>query len=171
MVETSQSQPSTQASSPPLPPPADDERIFAIIGYFAFLFIVPLLVKPRSKFCQHHAKQSMIMFLVFIIILVILALIPLFGSIFTLAIFALYILSIYRAYRGDYWRIPVIAPIAEKIDVSMLYGKAGLNVEQLGKLREKAKEMGGKMTDAVKSMGGQEEKPQPPSSPPPSEQK
>ncbi len=143
----------------------NDEKIFAVIGYLAFLFVVPLLVKPKSKFCQHHAKQSMVMFLLFIIVLVVLAAIPMVGSIFTLGIFALYILAIYRAYRGDMWNIPVISSISGKIDVSTLYVKGGLNVAQLSQLKDKAAQLGSKMTETVQKLGSQDEGKTPPSTP------
>lgn len=163
------------ASPAPAQPPSavmDDEKIFAVIGYLAFLFVVPLLVKPKSKFCQHHAKQSMIMFLLFIVILIVLAAVPLIGSIFTLGIFALYIIAIYRAYRGDLWNIPVISSLSGKIDVSSLYGKAGLNLAQLGALKEKAQQLGSKVTQSVEKLGKQEETKTPPPQPttPPSSQ-
>lgn len=150
----------------PVEPVTSDEKIFAVVGYLAFLFIVPLLVKPKSKFCQHHAKQSMIMFLLFIIVLVFLAAMPWLGSIFTLAIFALYIIAIYRAYRGDSWNIPIISSISGKMDVSALYGKAGLNLKQFGVLKEQAQKLGEKVSNTVSKLGAQEEGKSPPANPP-----
>lgn len=146
-----------------LPQAESDEKIFAVIGYLAFLFVVPLIAKPKSKFCQLHAKQSMVMFLITILVLVVLAAIPLIGSLLTLALFALYILAIYRSYRGDYWKIPVVSAFSEKIDLAALYGKTGLSIEQIGGLKEKMGELAGKVGEGVKKIGEQEaEKPSQP---------
>ena len=143
-------------TTPMGPPPESDEKIIATIGYLAFLFVVPLIVKPKSKFCQHHAKQSMILFFVTIIVLVFLAVTPLFGSVFTLALFALYILSLYRAFSGDYWKIPVIGTFSDKINLEGLYGKAGISASSLTALKEKAAEAAKQMTKTVDKMSEQE---------------
>ena len=157
--------PATQ-SQEPIQEVASDEKIFAVIGYFAFLFLVPLIVKPKSKFCQHHAKQSMVMFLLFIIILVFLAALPWLGSIFTLGIFALYILAIYRAYRGDYWNIPVISTFSGKINLATLYASGGVSMAQIKAFKENAQKMSSQMVKEVQKIGSQEEqKPQNPSPP------
>ena len=97
-----------------------------------------------------HAKQSMVLFLVTIFVLVILAAIPLLGSLFTLALFALYVLAIYRAYTGEAWRIPFIADLAEKIDLSALYGTiGGAAVSAADKMKEKAEHVADKVSDTV----------------------
>ena len=101
--------------------PEDQERFFAVLGYFAFLFLVTFVAKPKSVFCQFHAKQSMVMFLTTFFVLVILAAVPMVGSLFTLALFALYVVAIYRSYAGELWRIPFISGVADKINLSFLY--------------------------------------------------
>lgn len=169
------SQPASAASpvpaaslAPASPEVLADERIFAVIGYLAFLFVIPLVVKPKSKFCQHHAKQSMVMFLLFILVLVLLAAIPWLGSIFTLAMFALYILAIFRAYRGEFWNIPVISSLAGKIDVSTLYEKGGISMENIKAFKEQAQKLGSKVTESVQKLGTPppQAPPAPPSAPP-----
>jgi uncharacterized membrane protein len=139
-----------------------DEKLLAAIGYIAFLFVIPLLAKPKSAFCKFHAKQSMVLFLITIVVLVVLASIPMIGSLLTLALFAVYVLSIYRAYMGEMWNIPLVSNFAGKIDTDKLYGQAGLAVSGISGLGEKAGQMAQKAVntavDTAQNLGKQEDK-------------
>lgn len=146
----------------------EDEKFFAALGYFGPLFIVPLLVKPKSQYCKFHARQSMVLFLAAILILVILAAIPWFGSLLTMAIFAVYVLAIYKAYKGDFWNIPVISKFAGKMNIDALYGKAGLAISSVSGLKEKAATLADKASGTVKELGKQET--ETPAAQPPSQQ-
>ncbi len=45
---------------------ADDvntNRIFAVLSYIGFLFIIPLLAVPDSKFARFHANQGLVLFI------------------------------------------------------------------------------------------------------------
>lgn len=139
------------------PLPETDEKIIAVIGYLAFFFVVPFIVKPKSKFCMLHAKQSAIMFFLTIIVLMVLVGIQWLGSILTLALFALYIIALYRSAVGDYWKIPVIGNIAEGIHPEALYIKAGISAESLQALKDKATQAAGQVAKSVGKMGSQED--------------
>lgn len=158
----------TPGTSVPAPAPAQapqnamapieaDEKFFAALGYFAFLFVVPLIVKPKSAYCKFHARQSMVMFLGAIIVLIILGLIPWFGSLLTLAIFALYVLAIYKAYNGEMWAIPFVSQFAGKMNIDAMYGKAGLAVGSISGMKEKAAQLANQASSGVKNLGKQEE--------------
>lgn len=134
-----------------------DEKFFAAIGYFSFLFVIPLIVKPKSEFCKFHVKQSMVLFLVSIVVLMFLAAIPMIGSLLTLAFFALNVLVIYRAYIGDMWNIPVVCDFAKKINFDTIFGKAGLAVSGISGMKEKAEDFAKKAGEAAKNMGNQDE--------------
>ena len=134
-----------------------DEKFFAALGYFGPLFVVPLIVKPKSAYCKFHAKQSMVLFLVSIVVLIVLAAVPMVGSLLTLAIFALYVLAIYKAYMGDLWNIPVVSGFAGKIDVESLYGKAGLAVSGISGLKDKAADVAAKAGSTMEKLGKQED--------------
>lgn len=148
---------SAETSPSPQGPVEQDEKLFAAIGYIFFLFVVPLIIKPKSKFCKFHAKQSMVLFLTWIVVLVVLAAIPWFGSIFTIALFALNVLAFYRAFIGDWWSVPVLSKFAGKMDVESLYGKAGLAVGTVSGLKEKVGGVVAKAGETVKTLGKQEE--------------
>lgn len=134
-----------------------DEKLIAAIGYFGPFFVIPLVIKPKSVYCKFHAKQSMAMFLLSILVLVVLASIPMLGSLLTLGLFAVYILAIYRAYKGDLWAIPGVSIFAGKIDVEMLYGKAGLAISNISGFREAASGLVEKTQKTVENLGSQTE--------------
>lgn len=145
----------------------DDEKFFAALGYIAFLFVLTLLAKPRSTYCQFHAKQSMVLFLLTIVVLVFLAAVPWFGSLLTLGLFAIYVLAIYRAYRGELWNIPFVSSLAQKLDIASLYGKSSFAISAVSQLKEKATDFASKASETVKTIGKDEEKAEPPSPPAP----
>lgn len=146
------------SSQAPAAAPEEDEKFFAALGYFGFLFVAPLIVKPKSAYCRFHARQSMVLFLVFFLALIVLATFHMIGSLIMLVLFALYVIAIYRAYRGDLWNIPVISTFAGKMNLESLYSKAGLAVSGISGLKEKAAGLAEKAGEAAKSLGAQEEK-------------
>lgn len=167
-------EPAAAPSSPEVPqttasPVAEDEKFFAALAYFGPLFVITLVVKPKSDFCKFHARQSMVLFLIFILFLMVLFAIPWFGSLMTFVLFAVYVLAIYRAYKGDLWNIPVVSKFAGKMNVEMLYSKAGLAVSGISGLKEKAAGLAEQAAKAAQSLGKQEEGPQaqPPAAQPP----
>lgn len=156
----------------PASPVADDEKFFAALAYFGPLFVITLVVKPKSDFCKFHARQSMVLFLIFILFLMVLFAVPWFGSLMTFVLFAIYVIAIYRAYKGDLWNIPVISNFAGKMNIETLYSKAGLAVSGISGLKEKAAGLADQAAQTAKSLGKQEEGPQqtlppPPQAPPP----
>ena len=100
------------------------EKFLAAIGYFSFLCILPLVLRPQSKFCKFHGKQGLIMtvfFLVFGRIIQVLGAM-MFGSYFlvhNLVVlihlgFAVY--AIYYAYKGEMRSLPLFGNFAKQID-------------------------------------------------------
>lgn len=92
-----------------------DEYILSVLGYLGFLFVLPLLVKPKSSYCKFHALQSVFMFFLAVLVLVILAIVPLLGSLLTLAIIVLYIIVIISALMGKLWKVPLIGFLVNKL--------------------------------------------------------
>lgn len=39
----------------------EQNKIIALLSYLWLLCLVPLLLKPKSKFCKFHAKQGLVM--------------------------------------------------------------------------------------------------------------
>lgn len=97
-----------------------DGKIFAVIGYLGILCIVPLLLKKENKFALFHGKQGLVLFLAEIA-LGIISIIPFLGwfigliGVIGLGILAL--LGIVQALMGNYWKMPVLGDMAEKINL------------------------------------------------------
>jgi len=95
-------------------------KIFAVIGYIGILCLMPLLLKKENKFALFHGKQGLVLFLGEIAIGII-SIIPFLGwFIGFLGILICGILSlvgVIQALMGNYWRMPVVADIADKINI------------------------------------------------------
>lgn len=180
MAEPTSTQPAVQVATPVAPAPApqaapsqapapvgpqsevpNDERLFAALGYFGPLFILPLIVKPKSAFCSAHARQSMVLFIMTVFVLVILAAIPMIGSFLTLGLFALYVIALYKAYSGWPFRIPVVASMADKISLDTIYGQAGVAIKGATSLQDAAAKLAGQAGDTIKGLSKQDTTPAP----------
>ena len=114
-----------------LPPEIEEGKVMAAIGYIGILFLVPLLAKKENKYCQFHGKQGAVLFgaevigaIVLIILSVILNIVPCAGAVISLVLWLAFLacalgLSIWglvMALKGEYWKMPVLAPLAEKVN-------------------------------------------------------
>jgi len=93
----------------------NDNKIYAILSYLGVLFIIPLLMKPKSEFVKFHVKQGIVLTIGWIIGLV---LYPVFGLGFVLqiAIIVLSIMGIINVSEGKMKKLPIISDLAEKFD-------------------------------------------------------
>ena len=93
-------------------------KLYALLSYIGILCLVPLLFKKDNKFALFHGKQGLVVFLGEVAAGVV-NIIPILGQIIcVLAMLILGILSlvgIVKVLMGEYWKIPVVADIAEKI--------------------------------------------------------
>lgn len=98
----------------------EDGKIWAFIGYWWILFLVPLLGKKDNKFALFHGKQGMVLF-VFWVAIFILSFIPFIGGIIGLLGWIigviLAIIGMVKSLQGQYWKMPVLGDIAEKINI------------------------------------------------------
>jgi len=96
----------------------EDNRIIAAIGYLGILFLLPLLIKPKSKFAQFHAKQGLVLFAGWVISLL-LGKIPWIGpTLFYLGSVSIIIMSIVgiiKALQGQFFKMPYIYEYAKKV--------------------------------------------------------
>ena len=95
-------------------------KVYAILAYIGILCLIPLLIKKDNKFALFHAKQGLVLFIAEVIITFIWV-IPFLGwfigAIGWILIPIICIIAIIQVLMGNYWRIPVIADIAEKINI------------------------------------------------------
>jgi len=114
-----------------LPPEIEEGKVLAAIGYVNIFFLVPLLAKKDNEFCRFHGKQGAVLFgaevigaIVLIILSVILNIVPCAGAVISLVLwlayavcaFGLSIWGLVMAFKGEYWKMPLIAPLAEKVN-------------------------------------------------------
>lgn len=96
------------------------EKILAAIGYFSFLCVLPLLLKPESEFCQFHGKQGLAITIVFMVFSVFMWMFSLFwGGVYSLLgllQFLVAIYGIYFAFQGKMQSIPGFSQLAAKFD-------------------------------------------------------
>ena len=98
----------------------EEGKIFAVISYWLFLCILPLMLKKDNKFACFHAKQGLVLF-IFLVGGFIFNIIPIFGGLIYRIVLVIYLLSMLwgtiQALMGNYTRIPIVADIADKISL------------------------------------------------------
>lgn len=95
---------------------ADENKLAAILSYIWILFLIPLLAKKKSKFCQFHAKQGLVLFIIDLGISLV-CWVPLFGQLLVLAALALSIIAIVKTYNGEWWEIPYVYNWSKKFNL------------------------------------------------------
>lgn len=90
----------------------ENNKVVAGLSYIWILFLLPMLLKRDSKYCQFHAKQGLILF-----ILSFLTWIPFFGWLLGLAIIIVSVIGIVKTLAGEWWKIPYIYQWSEKINL------------------------------------------------------
>lgn len=110
----------TGAGGKPQDPEIQDGKFFAAIGYVSLLCLVPLLLKKNNKFAIFHGKQALVLF-IFEVASGILKVVPAVGDVvFTLAFVICGILSvvgILKVLMDEYWEMPGIYEISQKISL------------------------------------------------------
>jgi len=130
--QTTQQEPQAQNKpvqpQKPAPKPLQvpqDEKMWAAIGYIAFLGVVTLAMKPKSKFCRHHASQGLVLFVLWFIGLILLAIGSIFsavGGILMLGITILAVIGIIKAISSYEFNVPVLTGIAKNVPVDAIVG-------------------------------------------------
>lgn len=96
---------------------SSEDKMMAAVGYVWVLFLVPLLAKKDSKFCQFHARQGLVLFIVEVILSIV-WIVPVLGWIVGffgwVATVLLSIMGIINALEGNEWKMPYLAKYADK---------------------------------------------------------
>jgi uncharacterized membrane protein len=117
------------APKPPAEPPVkttQEERMWAAIGYIAFLGVVTLAMKPKSEFCKKHASQGIVLFVIWFIGLIVLAL-PIallsgLGFIVIVGISVLAIIGIVKSISSHEFKLPVLTDLAKMVPIGAIVG-------------------------------------------------
>ena len=89
-----------------------ENKYTAALSYVWILFLIPLLTKKDSKFCQSHAKQGLVLFIASLV-----SWFPLFGWVVGIAVMVISIIGILKVLSGEYWKIPYVSDWAGKIKI------------------------------------------------------
>lgn len=94
----------------------EDNKFLACLSYVSILFLIPLLAKKDSKFCQEHAKQGFVVFIAGIIGSFIFWF-PVIGWLIGLVFFVLVLMAFVKCLMGEFWEVPVIGALRSKINL------------------------------------------------------
>lgn len=96
----------------------EENKLMAAIGYV--ICFIPLFMAKESKFAQFHAKQGLILFIAWVAVAVFSA-VPILGwilsPILSIVLAVISILGIVMAIQGKWYRMPVVADLADKIKI------------------------------------------------------
>jgi uncharacterized membrane protein len=84
----------------------------AALSYLWILFLIPLLSKKDSKYCQFHAKQGLVLF-----ILGLFTWVPIFGWLLFVVLVAVSVFSILKVINGEWYKIPYIYDWSKKFNL------------------------------------------------------
>lgn len=93
-------------------------KVYAILAYLWILCLIPLLLKKENKFALFHAKQGLVLFIGELVV-GFLGLVPFLGWVVlylgTILFGVLSLVGIIQVLMGNYWKMPVVGDVAEKI--------------------------------------------------------
>ncbi len=100
-------------------PQIETYRYAAAIGYLWILCLLPLMLK-KSKFAQFHGKQGLVLLIAWFAVWMV-SWIPILGWIIGffghMTLFLAMYFGIRGAWRGEYWKMPILGEYAEKIEI------------------------------------------------------
>lgn len=96
----------------------EQDKIQLVLSYLGCLCLIPLLTVKDSDFVKFHAKQGLVLGLAIFVLSLVLNFIPVVGQIVSCVLFVGWlvaaILGITKSLKGERWRIPVVADLADK---------------------------------------------------------
>jgi len=97
-----------------------EQNIAGLLCY-SFWFItgiIFLVLEKENRFVRFHAMQSILLFVAMFIVSIILTIIPIIGWLISLLFFpltlVLWVFMMFKAYKGEWFKFPVIGDIAEQ---------------------------------------------------------
>jgi uncharacterized membrane protein len=173
--QSEQPQKPAAPQAPPPPPPVhpvkttQEERMWAAIGYVAFLGIVTLAMVPKSDFCKKHAAQGLFNFVIWFIGLILFAapsFVSAIGGIILLGTTIIAIVGILKSIQSVELKLPVFSDIAAKIPTDSIMGSVtGKTPEKTEKPAEKKPEEGEAKPPAEEQKPEQPQEPEQPEKP------
>lgn len=99
----------------------EEGKIFAFLGYWWILWVIPVFAKKENHFALFHGKQGLVLFILEIIVWI-LSFIPIIGwfiirPLGSLLCLILAIIGMIQALNGKYWKMPLLGKYAEGIKI------------------------------------------------------
>ena len=101
-----------------------DANVAAALAYIPIVAIVFLVIEKGSRLVKFHSVQSLGLLVAWMAIwfgLMVIGLIPVLGwatlllwPIVGLGMFVLWLIAVLKAFKGEWWKLPVIGDIAEQ---------------------------------------------------------
>jgi uncharacterized membrane protein len=99
-------------------PVREQDKIMLVLAYLGILCLIPLLTVKDSPAVTWHAKQGLVLNLGGFLVMSVLGLVPFLGWIVScgglLGLLVVDLLAIGKALKGEQWRVPVAADLADK---------------------------------------------------------
>src|SRR5690625_57295 len=95
-------------------------NLAAALSYFFGILtgLIFFMMEKENEYVRFHAMQSILLTGAIFIISIVLSFIPIFGWLISLlmspVLFILWLFLMYKAYRGNYFKLPVIGDMAEQ---------------------------------------------------------
>jgi uncharacterized membrane protein len=89
----------------------DENKVIACLSYIGILFLIPMLAKKDSHFCQQHAKQGIVMFIATLLVAI-----PFIGWIWGLVVIVVDVIAIIHTLQGKFWKIPGAYDMSRKFN-------------------------------------------------------
>ncbi len=89
----------------------EENKVLACLSYVGILFLIPMLVKKDSKFCQENARQGVVMFVAGL-----LGVIPVIGWIWAMVVLVVAVIAIINTLQGKFWKIPGAYDLSRKLN-------------------------------------------------------
>lgn len=100
-----------------------DERWFSALGYIPFVFFLPMIMKPQSRFCQLHARQGIavtVFFFLMTFVLLLPVIGPYIGSVLFIVEVAIIAIAMFQSLSGIPWKMPIIGALADRMPLQLL---------------------------------------------------
>ena len=93
------------------PKDVEESKVLACLSYVGILFLLPMLMRKDSKFCQEHARQGIVMFIAGL-----LGVIPVVGWIWAIVVLVVDVIAIINTLQGKFWKIPGAYEMSKKFN-------------------------------------------------------
>lgn len=95
----------------------ESERFLSAIGYFGFLAVLPLALRPKSEFCKYHGKQALLLAIVFTVLASVSVILPRGFGLISIIHLVITIYAFMQAHKGKLWNMPMLGDLSRKLPV------------------------------------------------------